>query len=239
VVTAGIHRAPSIKVAEAAKVIENTQRDLNIGFVNELSKIFTAMDIDTFDVLKAANTKWNFNSYDPGLVGGHCIGVDPYYLTTKASKIGCEPTVILAGRETNNAYPNFLAEQCHKWFRQQQITNPKIVQLGLTFKENVPDIRNSKAFDLANNLRTIDPTLAVIDPVADIALTRPDFRFNTNIDGERFDAIVLAVPHKQFIKNGWQLINALTTRDELTLVMDIKARLDRQSTPPSINLWRP
>jgi UDP-N-acetyl-D-galactosamine dehydrogenase len=239
VVTAGIYQAPSIKVAEAAKVIENTQRDLNIGFVNELSKIFKTMDIDTHDVLQAAGTKWNFNAFEPGLVGGHCIGVDPYYLTNKASKIGCDPTVILAGRETNNAYPSFLAEQCRKWFRKQGIIDPKIVQLGLAFKENVPDIRNSKAFDLANTLRNIDPNLAVIDPVADIAHMKPDFRFNASIDGERFDAIVLAVPHQQFIKDGWKLITALTNTDKSTLVMDVKARLDRQSKPSAINLWRP
>ena len=239
VVTAGIYQAPSIKVAEAAKVIENTQRDLNIGFVNELSKIFTAMDVDTYDVLEAAGTKWNFNAFEPGLVGGHCIGVDPYYLTSKALKVGTQPKIILSGRDTNNNYPKFLAEQCHSWLSKQGVANPKIVQLGLTFKENVPDIRNSKAFDLAELLRIIDPTLAVIDPIADIAHVRPDFRFNTDIDGEQFDAIVLAVPHQQFIKHGWQLINALTTGDKLTLVMDIKARLDRQSEPPAIKLWRP
>ena len=147
VVTAGIFEAPSIKVAEAAKVIENTQRDLNIGFVNELSKIFNAIGVDTYDVLRAAGTKWNFNAFEPGLVGGHCIGVDPYYLTSKALKVGTRPKIILSGRDTNNNYPTFLAEQCHKWLIQQGITNPKIVQLGLTFKENVPDIRNSKAFD--------------------------------------------------------------------------------------------
>ena len=167
------------------------------------------------------------------------IGVDPYYLTNKALKISCNPTVILSGRETNNAYPDFLAEQCSNWFRQQRITNPKILQLGLTFKENVPDIRNSKAVDLANKLHKIDPTLAVIDPVADVAHTRPNFRFNAKIDGERFNAIVLAVPHQQFIKNDWQFINAFTTKDRSTFVMDIKARLDRRSTPPAINLWRP
>ena len=239
VVTAGIYQATSIKVAEAAKVIENTQRDLNIGFVNELSKIFKTMGIDTYDVLKAAGTKWNFNAFEPGLVGGHCIGVDPYYLTTKALKIGCDPAVILSGRETNNAYPSFLAEQCRNWLSQQGIADPKIVQFGLTFKENVPDIRNSKALDLANTLRNIDPNLVVIDPVADIAHMKPDFRFNANIDSEHFDAIVLAVPHQQFINDGWQLFAALTNPDKSTLVMDIKARLDRQSKPPAVNLWRP
>ena len=159
-----------------------------------------------------------------GPVGGHCIGVDPYYLTNKALKVGCDATVILSGRETNNAYPNFLAEQCRNWFRQQGIADPKIVQLGLTFKENVPDIRNSKAFDLANRLCTVDPTLAVIDPVADIAHIKPCFRFNANMEGERFDAIVLAVPHHQFIKDGWQLLNTFTNKDKSTLVMDIKAK---------------
>ena len=239
VVTAGIYQAPSIKVAEAAKVIENTQRDLNIGFVNELSQIFNAMSVDTYDVLKAAGTKWNFNTFEPGLVGGHCIGVDPYYLTSKAFKIGAQPKIILSGRDTNNNYPSFLAEQCRIWFNQKGITNPKIMQLGITFKENVPDIRNSKAFDLANRLRTIDPTLAVIDPVADIAHVQTDFRFNTSIDGERFDAVVLAVPHQEFIKEGWHLINALTNTDNSTLVMDIKARLERSAKPKNIQLWRP
>ena len=239
VVTAGIHRAPSIKVAEAAKVIENTQRDLNIGFMNELSKIFTALDIDTHDVLKAAGTKWNFSNFEPGLVGGHCIGVDPYYLTNKASQIGCDPTVILSGRETNNAYPSFLAEQCRDWCSQRDITNPKILQLGLTFKENVPDIRNSKALDLVDRLRNIDPNLAVIDPVADIKPMKPDFRFNANIVAERFDVIVLAVPHQQFIKNGWKFVKAFANNEKTTLVLDIKARLDRASTPSEIELWRP
>ena len=149
-----------------------------------------------------------------------------------------QPNGCFVGRETNNAYPNFLAEQCCNWFSQQGITNPKIVQLGLAFKENVPDVRNSKAFDLANTLRNIDPTLAVIDPIADLAHMKPDFRFNANIDGERFDAIVLAVPHQKFIQDGWQLINALTNNNQSTLVMDIKARLDRHSKPQAINLWR-
>ncbi|MDC0476471.1 nucleotide sugar dehydrogenase, partial [Alphaproteobacteria bacterium] len=239
VVTAGIYQAASIKVAEAAKVIENTQRDLNIGFVNELSKIFNAMGVDTYDVLKAAGTKWNFNAFEPGLVGGHCISVDPYYLTSKALKIGAQPKIILSGRDTNNDYPAFLAEQCSAWLKQRGITSPKILQFGLTFKENVPDIRNSKAFDLANALRIIDPDLAVIDPVADIAHAKLDFRFNANIDGETFDTIVLAVPHQQFIRDGWQLINTLVHADRSTLVMDIKARLDRQSKPQTVDLWRP
>ena len=191
------------------------------------------------EVLDAAGTKWNFNAYEPGLVGGHCIGVDPYYLTSKALKIGMQPKIILSGRDTNNEYPTFLAEQCNAWLKQRGITNPKILQFGLTFKENVPDIRNSQAFNLANILHTIDLDLAVIDPVADIAHIKPDFRLNPNIDCERFDAIVLAVPHRQFIKGGWQFINTLMHTDRSTLVMDIKAKLDRQSTPQAVDLWRP
>ena len=197
------------------------------------------MGVDTYDVLQAAGTKWNFNAYEPGLVGGHCIGVDPYYLTSKAMKIGAQPKIILSGRNTNNDYPAFLAKQCSAWLKQRGIINPKIVQFGPTFKENVPDIRNSKAFNLAKTLRTIDPDLAVIDPVADIAHAKLDFRFNPSIDGERFDAIVLAVPHQPFIRDGWQFINALVHTNRSTLVMDIKAKLERQSTPQAVDLWRP
>ena len=239
VVKAGIYQAPSIKVAEAAKVIENTQRDLNIGFVNELSKIFKMMKIDTHDVLQAAGTKWNFNAFEPGLVGGHCIGVDPYYLTNKATKIGADPKIILSGRETNNDYPSFISSQCKDWLDRQGIKKPKIALIGITFKENVPDVRNSKAFDLAKNLKSIDPTLDVIDPVADLGSLKPDFRFNETGNNDRFDVVVFAVPHQSLISQGWHLIASLVTPNRLTLVMDIKARLDRMSVPDHIELWRP
>ena len=239
VVTAGIHQAPSIKVAEAAKVIENTQRDLNIGFVNELSKIFNAMGVDTYDVLKAAGTKWNFIPFEPGLVGGHCIGVDPYYLTNKAIKIGEQPTIILSGRDTNNSYPTFLAGQCKAWLKQRNITQPKILQLGLSFKENVPDTRNSKALELAQELKKIDPSLLVIDPMADVTDQPIEFRFNENSYGEHFNVIVIAVPHQKFISDGWRLIERFMNADEPAIIMDLKAKLDRSSMPPSVDLWRP
>ena len=239
VVTAGVYKAPSIKVAEAAKVIENTQRDLNIGFVNELSKIFKVMDIDTYDVLKAAGTKWNFNVFEPGLVGGHCIGVDPYYLTSKAKKIGADPRIILSGRETNNDYPAFIIGQCQQWLDKQGIINPSILLMGITFKENVPDIRNSKAIELAQKLKFIDPSLEVMDPVADLGNHAPGFSFNAKADNAVFDVIVLAVPHANFITEPWLLMHALTNADRPALVMDIKAKLDRDAAPKHIDLWRP
>ncbi len=239
VVTAGVYQAPSIKVAEAAKVIENTQRDLNIGFVNELSKIFKIMDIDTHDVLKAASTKWNFNVFEPGLVGGHCIGVDPYYLTSKAKKIGADPRIILSGRETNDDYPDFIIGQCQQWLDKQGIINPRILVMGITFKEDVPDIRNSKAFELAQKFKSIDPSLEVIDPVADLGNQAPEFSFNAKLDDAVFDVIVLAVPHARFITEPWLLMHALTNANRPALVMDIKAKLDRDLAPKHIDLWRP
>ncbi|MDA8882538.1 nucleotide sugar dehydrogenase [Alphaproteobacteria bacterium] len=239
VVTAGVYQAPSIKVAEAAKVIENTQRDLNIGFVNELSKIFKIMDIDTHDVLRAASTKWNFNVFEPGLVGGHCIGVDPYYLTSKAKKIGADPRIILSGRETNDDYPGFIIDQCQQWLDKQGLVNPRVLLMGITFKEDVPDIRNSRAFELAQKFKSIDPSLEVIDPVAELGNYEPSFRFNKKADDAIFDVIVLAVPHAHFIADPWLLIHALTSSNCPTLVMDIKAKLDRDATPQHIELWRP
>ena len=239
VVTAGVYQAPSIKVAEAAKVIENTQRDLNIGFVNELSKIFKLLDIDTHDVLKAAGTKWNFNVFEPGLVGGHCIGVDPYYLTSKAKKIGADPRIILSGRKTNDDYPAFIIDQCKQWLDEQGIINPRVLLMGITFKEDVPDIRNSKAFELAQKLKSIDPFLEVMDPVADIGNHEPGFSFNAKADDAVFDVIVLAVPHANFIAEPWLLMNTLTNADHPALVMDIKAKLNRDAAPKHINLWRP
>jgi UDP-N-acetyl-D-glucosamine/UDP-N-acetyl-D-galactosamine dehydrogenase len=239
VVTAGVYQAPSIKVAEAAKVIENTQRDLNIGFVNELSKIFKIMDIDTHDVLKAAGTKWNFNIFEPGLVGGHCIGVDPYYLTSKAKKIGADPRIILSGRETNDDYPGFIINQCQQWLDRKGLINPRVLLMGITFKEDVPDVRNSKAFELAKKFKSIDSSLEVIDPVAELGNYDPGFRFNTKADDAIFDVIILAVPHAHFIADPWLLINALTSATSPTLVMDIKAKLDRDAKPQHIDLWRP
>ena len=169
IITAGTHLAPSIKVAEAAKVIENTQRDINIAFVNELAMIFARMDIKTADVLKAAGTKWNFLPFSPGLVGGHCIGVDPYYLTHKAESLGYIPQVILAGRRINDGMGRYVATQLIKMMIKKchRITDTKILVLGITFKENCPDIRNSRVVDVISQLKDFDCTVEVFDPVAD------------------------------------------------------------------------
>jgi len=169
VVKAGIHRAPSIKVAEAAKVIENTQRDLNIALMNELALIFHRLGIDTKSVLEAAGTKWNFLKFSPGLVGGHCIGVDPYYLTAKAESVGYHPEIILAGRRINNGMGKFVAEQTMKLIGQlgRPITDLKVAVLGLTFKENVPDLRNSKFPDIIKELREYGVQVVVHDPIAE------------------------------------------------------------------------
>lgn len=239
VVEAGIYEAESIKVAEAAKVIENTQRDLNIAFVNELSKIFKLMNIDTHDVLKAANTKWNFSLFEPGLVGGHCIGVDPYYLTSKAERLGASPEIILAGRQTNNEYSLFIKDQCALWLKQQKISSPRIAVLGVTFKENVPDIRNSLAFDLIEHLKTLTSHLNIYDPIADMGQKR-DARILTDVNKtHQFDVVVLAVPHTEFLSDDWGFLEMLFPEDGPVLVMDIKAKLNRNSKPDKVDLWRP
>ena len=202
VVKAGIHRAPSIKVAEAAKVIENTQRDLNIALMNELSIIFDQMGIDTSDVLEAAGTKWNFLKFRPGLVGGHCIGVDPYYLTHKAQMLGYQPQVILAGRRINDSMGKFIAERTikHMIAAGSYVKDARVIVLGLTFKENCGDLRNSKVVDIINELKTYGVQVAVTDPQADgdeamheygVSLTRWE-------DLPRADAIVAAVAHREF-----------------------------------------
>lgn len=239
VVKAGIYEAESIKVAEAAKVIENTQRDLNIAFVNELSQIFSSMNIDTHDVLRAANTKWNFNFFEPGLVGGHCIGVDPYYLTSKAKRIGANPEIIMAGRHINNGYGHFIKDQCSQWLAKQNIVSPNILILGVTFKENVPDIRNSRVFDLIKELREVDTGLAVYDPVADADGKTQKFDFK-NLPADRcYNVIILAVPHNEFLSHGWAFLERFLPEREKVLVMDVKAKLCRDNKPEQVDLWRP
>lgn len=242
VVTAGIHRAPSIKVAEAAKVIENTQRDLNIALMNELAIMFHSLGIDTRDVLAGSATKWNFLPFQPGLVGGHCIGVDPYYLTHKAHEIGLTPQVILAGRGTNEAMPAFIAgkiiQACVKLGRHMP---PRISVLGLTYKANVPDTRNSKVVDLIRELSGFGADVRVHDPVALPVEVRSEYGLELSdlADLAGADAIVLAVPHDQFFTggDGWDIVERLSG-DGTTLVADIPARLDRSKQPAGIDLWR-
>ncbi|TMM53781.1 nucleotide sugar dehydrogenase [Maribacter algarum] len=203
VITAGTHLAPSIKVAEAAKVIENSQRDINIAFVNELAKIFNLMGVDTHEVLEAAGTKWNFLPFKPGLVGGHCIGVDPYYLAQKAQEYGYHPEIILAGRRMNDGMGKYVSSEVVKLMVQRdiKIKDAKILVLGVTFKENCPDVRNTKAVDVINHLKSYGATLTVFDPWAEPSEVMHEYALQTTnkLPNETFDAIVLTVAHKEFL----------------------------------------
>ena len=203
VITAGTHLAPSIKVAEAAKVIENSQRDINIAFVNELAKIFNLMGIDTHQVLEAAGTKWNFLPFKPGLVGGHCIGVDPYYLAQKAQEYGYHPEIILAGRRMNDGMGKYVASEGVKLMVQNDIKvkGSNILSLGITFKENCPDVRNTKAVDVINNLRSYGAIITIYDPWASPNEVAHEYGLETtrDIPKFKFDAIVLTVAHKEFL----------------------------------------
>ncbi|MEQ1794424.1 MAG: nucleotide sugar dehydrogenase [Nitrospira sp.] len=242
VVKAGIHRASSIKVAEAAKVIENTQRDLNIALMNELALIFHRLGIDTKSVLEAAGTKWNFLRFSPGLVGGHCIGVDPYYLTAKAESVGYHPQVILSGRRINNGMGKFVAEQTMKLLSQlpRPVNELKVAVLGLTFKENVPDLRNSKVPDIINELREYGVQVVVHDPIAEsdeavheYGIKLVDLKQIKDVDG-----VIVAVAHKSFLELGMtELLRPLRDPKSGVLV-DVKSILDPVKVPGSIKYWR-
>lgn len=239
VVTAGIHRAPSIKVAEAAKVIENTQRDLNIAFMNELSAIFHQLGIDTGDVLAAAATKWNFLNYQPGLVGGHCIGVDPYYLTYRAEKAGYHPEIILAGRRINDGMGERVAHECIRSLTLRNVSNATVTVLGMTFKENVPDIRNSKVIDIVRELTRFGIRVQVHDSLALTDETNHEYGV-TLTDMDKLapaDAVILAVAHNDYVRQGWPLMARLLKGGKGTVV-DVKLRLDRAQKPEGIDLWR-
>jgi UDP-N-acetyl-D-glucosamine/UDP-N-acetyl-D-galactosamine dehydrogenase len=242
VVTAGIYQAPSIKVAEAAKVIENSQRDLNIAFVNELALICHRLGIDTLEVLEAAGTKWNFLPFKPGLVGGHCIGVDPYYLTYKAAELGLHPQVILAGRRVNDGMGKYIGEQVAKKLAQAGIVlkQAKVGILGLTFKENCADVRNTKVIDIVQELTEYGVQILVHDPLADPAIAMGEYginlcAFEALID---LDAIVLAVAHDAFKKIACaDLLKLLNPQSKM--VFDIKGSLDALACQTlGISLWR-
>jgi UDP-N-acetyl-D-glucosamine/UDP-N-acetyl-D-galactosamine dehydrogenase len=239
VVTAGIHKAPSIKVAEAAKVIENTQRDLNIALMNELSAICHLLNIDTMDVLRAAQTKWNFLPFTPGLVGGHCIGVDPYYLTHRAEKAGYHPEVILAGRRINDSVGQRVARECVRRLMRNGSKSKLVTVLGLTFKEDVPDIRNSRVVDIVRELNSYGASVQVHDPLASPTYANDEYGINlTQLDRlEPSEAVIVAVPHQTYLNSGWPLILSLL-RNAGGVVMDVKSRLDRATIPPGIELWR-
>lgn len=229
VVKAGIHRAPSIKVAEAAKVIENTQRDLNIALMNELSIIFDRLGIDTLDVLEAAGTKWNFLPFRPGLVGGHCIGVDPYYLTFKAEELGCHPQVILAGRRINDEMGKHVAETCVKLLiRQGRLVNAaRVGVLGFTFKENVPDLRNTRVIDVIRELREYGVEVLVHDPLADADEVRREYGLSfASLEAlTELDALIVTVPHRTYAEQGVLALPALHARfaePDKALLLDVK-----------------
>jgi len=241
VVTAGVHRAPSIKVAEAAKVIENTQRDLNIALMNELALIFDRMNIDTRDVLAAASSKWNFLPFTPGLVGGHCIGVDPYYLTHKATTLDYYPQVILAGRRINDGMGVFIAAQVIKSLVRQgkTVKDSVVTVLGLAFKENVPDLRNTRVIDIVRELTDFGLTVQVSDPLADSEEARREYGVTlTRMDElDSADCIVLAVAHTEYVQAGWELAGKLLTGGK-GAVFDIQGVLPRESKPEAVSLWR-
>ncbi|OEU71187.1 MAG: GDP-mannose dehydrogenase [Desulfovibrio sp. S3730MH75] len=243
IVIAGTHRASCIKVAEAAKVIENTQRDLNIALMNELSMIFDRLGIDTLDVLEAAGTKWNFLPFRPGLVGGHCIGVDPYYLTTKAEALGHHPQVILAGRKINDSVGKFLAETTVKQMidGDSKVKNSKVGILGLTFKENVPDLRNTKVVDVVDELRSFGVNVLVHDPYADPkeAVEEYGLEIVPFSDFKELDAVILAVSHDEYRNLSFDDIKSWFRVPANALIIDVKCFFDRDELDKAgIRFWR-
>lgn len=244
VVTAGIHPAPTIRTAEAAKVIENAQRDINIGLMNELSRIFDRIGIDTLDVLEAAGTKWNFLPFRPGLVGGHCIGVDPYYLTYLAEGVGHHPQMIHAGRRINDNMPKFIAHKTLKLILADEKPNSvkiDIAMLGVTFKENVPDLRNSKVMEVVAELERFGANIHLVDPVVDPA----EFKEEYNRDLESWDsipecdALVVAVPHQVFLEE-FPLHRLKQKLNKHCIVVDVKGVYDRsEAEKENMRIWRP
>lgn len=233
VITAGTHLAPTIKVAEAAKVIENSQRDINIAFVNELAKIFGLMDINTSDVLKAAGTKWNFLPFKPGLVGGHCIGVDPYYLAQKAQEYDYHPEIILAGRRVNDGMGKYVASEVAKLMIQNdvEVKGAEILILGITFKEDCPDVRNTKAVDVVNELKEYGASLTIYDPHANPTEVKAEYNLESvnQLPNKKFDGIVLAVAHKEF-----QFLNYSDLKKNKSVLYDVKNFLDSKIVDKSL-----
>jgi UDP-N-acetyl-D-glucosamine/UDP-N-acetyl-D-galactosamine dehydrogenase len=231
IVVVGTHKASSIKVAEAAKVIENTQRDINIALINELALIFKRLNIDTLEVLEAAGTKWNFLPFRPGLVGGHCISVDPYYLTHKAQQVGYNPEVILAGRRINDNMGNFIADSVVKMMTQRKthVVDSNILIMGLTFKENCPDLRNTRVIDIINELKTYHANVSVFDPWADKAEAQHEYGLDL-IDAPEagsYDAIILCVGHEKFRTMGAEAIRKLGTPNHV--LFDVKHILPKDA----------
>ena len=231
IITAGTFKAASIKVAEAAKVIENSQRDINIAFVNELSKIFHLLGIDTNEVLEAAGTKWNFLKFKPGLVGGHCIGVDPYYLAQKAQEVGYHPEIILAGRRLNDSIGSYIADESVKLIVKKNINvkEANVLVLGITFKENCPDVRNTKVVDIITELKNYHMNITILDPWADKTSVKHEYDLDiiNSIDEcvvKKFECIILAVAHKQFLE-----MDIAALRAQQSVLFDVKGILPKES----------
>lgn len=240
-VTAGTHRAGSIKVAEFAKVLENTQRDINIALINEVALISDRLGIDTRDVLDAAGTKWNFLPFKPGLVGGHCIGVDPFYIAHKAEEVGYHPHVIHSGRRVNDSMGVYVANRvARSVMRHAGNGRPVVTVLGVTFKENVPDIRNTRVVDIVRELEDFGITVQLNDPMADGDLLREEYDLAlTPLDRlQPADAVVVAVAHKAYREGGWKLVQPLLKPAAGGFVADVPGLLDRATTPPGVTLWR-
>ena len=232
IISAGTFKAPSIKVAEAAKVIENTQRDLNIALINELSIIFDSLNIDTNDVLDAASSKWNFQNFRPGLVGGHCIGVDPYYLTYKSMLEGYKPKIILSGRELNDNMPKFVSKKLFRELKKSEVEPSKssILIMGFTFKENCPDTRNTKISNLYTELSSVSPTVDIYDPLCSIEEAKEEYKINiiNNIkafEDSSYDSIILAVSHNEIIDLGSEKIRSLMKKNGI--LFDLKNMFDK------------
>ncbi|MEE3002848.1 MAG: nucleotide sugar dehydrogenase, partial [Pseudomonadota bacterium] len=232
IITAGTHKVSSIKVAEAAKVIENTQRDVNIALINELALIFNILEIDTEEVLRAAGTKWNFLPFRPGLVGGHCIGVDPYYLTHKAQSVGYQPEIILAGRHLNDQMGKYIASKLINALKKKRIQTKgsRILVMGLAFKENCPDIRNTKVIDLINELKKYGAVVDSYDPWVESAIAKLEYGITTisTLRTETYDAIILAVAHKQIIEMGVKQIRSFGKTQHL--LYDLKYIFPAETT---------
>ena len=233
VIEAGTYLAPTIKVAEAAKVIENSQRDINIAFVNELAKIFNLMNIDTHEVLKAAGTKWNFLPFKPGLVGGHCIGVDPYYLAQKAQEFGYHPEIILAGRRMNDSMGQYVASEAVKQMLKKdlKVNGSEVLVLGFTFKENCPDVRNTKVVDVVRNLEDYGINVSIYDPWANPEEVMHEYGLETSTKTpfKKYEAVVLAVSHKEF-----ETLNIKNLLTENGVIYDVKGILEKESNIKSL-----
>ncbi len=240
VISAGTHRAASIRIAEFAKVLENTQRDVNIALINEIALICDRLGVDTRDVLEAAGTKWNFLPFRPGLVGGHCIGVDPFYIAHKAEEIGYHPHVIHSGRRVNDGMGVYVANRvARSIMRRAGNGRPAVTVLGVTFKENVPDIRNTRVIDIVRELEDFGITVQLHDPMADGDLLHEEYGSAlTPLDKlQPADAVVVAVAHRAYRDGGWKLVQPLL-KPSGGFVADVPALLDRDATPSGVTLWR-